>query len=212
MSVSPAVEKGRSLVATGQSKPPAPNKSGFHRSLEKCEHLYISASEPPAWFDSLQQVYGFAGWLGSQVLSRQRWEKAREILSAAPPADELSQHLQCLEAATEGGADERATRGMIGMLLDAYPHGRPTQAFADTLLHDLVSMGFSPEVVARACQTVRRTCKFAPSVAEVVEACRAHQKEIGVRLAMVRRAARLLEQAAEIAERPAPVEPVSQEA
>lgn len=190
-------------VVSIPSKPPAPQKSGFARSLEKCEQLYVAPLERPIWQESFRAVFLKGGALCGRV-TRQTWERAHELLAAAPPAEELQTYLERLEGAAEGGADEKASRGMVGMLLDAYPHGRPTQAFADTLLHDLVALDFSPEVVATACQTVRRSCKFAPSVAEVVDACRKHQGEFSSRLSIARRVVEFFHRAKEIAKLPPP--------
>ncbi|MGO4389437.1 hypothetical protein AB4Y85_18060 [Microvirga sp. 2YAF29] len=63
---------------------------------------------------------------------------------------------------------------VVGQLLTAYPTskiGNP-EAFFETLVFDLVDEGIPDIVMAAACQQLRRTSRFLPAIAEVIEACR----------------------------------------
>ncbi|PHY12850.1 hypothetical protein CSW58_09815 [Caulobacter sp. B11] len=102
----------------------------------------------------------------------QRWKRARMALETAPPRSvfegRLADIVEHLKPAQPGQA-----RAMVGMLVDAFPNGRPQNAVAymESILHDVVDMGFSAVAIAMACRELRRSSRFLPTVAEVVGAC-----------------------------------------
>ena len=110
--------------------------------------------------------------------------KAREWVDCAPPLAQLEARRALLKAAHEGVPDRNASRALIGLLLDSFPAGRPPDfnRYADAILHDVVDLGFSPQILARACQTVRRTSRFLPAVAEVIAACDEAKGELHLKL------------------------------
>lgn len=113
--------------------------------------------------------------------SAEQWAKeTKAILARLPRADQLIERTQAINAALEAPPNRRGTHALVAMLCDAYPTGRPANptAYIETMVHDLVSMGFSPVVVALACQTIRRASKWLPSVAEVVEAATKAREQI----------------------------------
>lgn len=104
---------------------------------------------------------------------RLQWARENQsLLASIPTANDEAQRAEDIRRALTGAPDRRATVGLIAMLLDSYPTGRPPNlaAYADAIVHDLVAMGYSAPVVALACQTLRRTSKWLPSVAEVLQA------------------------------------------
>jgi hypothetical protein len=98
---------------------------------------------------------------------------AREALALDLSPELLRASQAELALALAGPADRGACMVLIGLMVAAYPSGRPADldAYLETLVHDALAMGFTPYVVASACQTLRRTCRFLPSCAEFVEAC-----------------------------------------
>lgn len=67
---------------------------------------------------------------------------------------------------------------VVGQLLAAYPTSKIAnpEAFFDTLVFDLLDEGFPDIVMAAACQQLRRSSKFMPAIAEVIEACRSKKE------------------------------------
>ncbi|WP_342144194.1 hypothetical protein [Methylobacterium fujisawaense] len=64
---------------------------------------------------------------------------------------------------------------LVAQLLDCYPADKlnSPEAFFDTLAFDLEDTGFSNATIAAACMDLRRTSKFRPSIAEVLDRCEA---------------------------------------
>lgn len=94
------------------------------------------------------------------------------LLTRLPSSRSEAERAASIEQAMEAAPDRRAIVGLIAMLLDGYPSGRPPnlEAYADTIVHDLCSIGFSAAVVAMGCRILRRRSRFLPAVAEVIEA------------------------------------------
>lgn len=74
----------------------------------------------------------------------------------------------------------------LGMLLKAFPNsGRDdVRAFGDMLIADVRDEGPSIAAVVRGCAKLRRTAKFLPVIAEVLEAIR--EVDDGIRAARLR--------------------------
>lgn len=70
---------------------------------------------------------------------------------------------------------------IIGLMIDAFPNARPhePQAFIESLVHQMEAIGFSPFVVAKACNEIVRKAKFLPAVSEVLEACWEEKRTAG---------------------------------
>lgn len=126
--------------------------------------------------------------------------RCQRALALAPDAGGLKVFIRRLEIVATAAPDQRTNRYLIGLMVSAYPNGRPADldVYCESLLHDAMSLGFSPHVVATACRTMRRTLRFLPAVADFVGACEAQRKEIGAALHYAKRLKARLATAAEI--------------
>lgn len=82
---------------------------------------------------------------------------------------------EAVRAAFTGPQHADLTSFLVGQLLACYQTdkiGNP-QTFFEMLVLDLGEMGFSNAVVAAACWELRQGSKFRPSIAEILERCRA---------------------------------------
>lgn len=98
----------------------------------------------------------------------------------APPLSHLQRlaaEAQRLSSATPNVA---VTQLLLGMMLDAFPNaGREArEGYFATLVHELVSDGYGPSVVAVACRHLRRSAKFLPTVSEVLAQCTEAQEHL----------------------------------
>lgn len=61
----------------------------------------------------------------------------------------------------------------IARLIGAYPNARPhdVETYVTAMLFDVRSTRVPDVVLVAACQALRRTLKFAPTIAELLEAC-----------------------------------------
>jgi hypothetical protein len=127
-------------------------------------------------------------------------QQCQRALALAPAAGSLEAFIRRLEIVAAATPDRRTTRRLIGLLVDAFPNGRPADfyVYCESLLHDAMSLEFSPQVVATACRILRRTVRFLPTVAEFVETCEAQRKEIRAALHYAQRLQERLAKAAEI--------------
>jgi hypothetical protein len=142
--------------------------------LAQAEEKYLAALDyrPLSW-ETQKRLAQVADRCAYQ-LNAQTWREARDLLPELPHPSELNEWCKALERAVAAQPERAPTRGMIAMLLDAFPSGRPPNldAYADTLLHDAMALGHTPYEVALACRNIRRDTarKFLPSVGEWVAA------------------------------------------
>jgi hypothetical protein len=92
-----------------------------------------------------------------------------------------------------------ATRGQIaqhlGVLVACYQHARPSETFVQMAVQDVGAMRPSLIALERACRTIRRTCKFPPTIAEILEALQEAEKTLALRLQTIREIPARLERA-----------------
>ncbi len=193
------------LVATGR-KMPGVAECGQTRSLVIGEGLanaeatlIVNAKAEQPWTD---EIFGELWRLTNprDLGGRGGDERCRRALALAPDTGALDAYIRRLEGVAMATPDQRATRYLIGLLVSAFPHGRPADqdVYCESLLHDAMNLGFPPQVVAGACRALRRTLRFLPAVAEFVEACEAQRREIRVALDYAQRLKERLARAAEI--------------
>lgn len=110
---------------------------------------------------------------GSMGRTAARSERAKELLTMFPSPSECAGIVEALRAEVNKPASPKANLAMVGILLDTFPAGRPANlaAYLAAIVHDVTALGFTPSEVATACQTIRRSNTFLPSVAEIVAAC-----------------------------------------
>lgn len=98
--------------------------------------------------------------------------RLQAVLDEGPPLDAVqtaySETLDALET-----YDTRQVRTLIGIMLDAFPNARPhsPETWMEAVVHELSISGFAVMHVAKACNMLTRSERFAPSVAEVVARC-----------------------------------------
>jgi len=146
------------------------------------------------------------GWGELVSVADSTWlspERARRALEAAPADYQVKGYIAALEA-TLTAPDPRSTVVMIGMLVDAFPNSKASGAYIDAATHDVVSSGFSPFELATACRDIRRSCKFLPSIAELLDACAKVRKSNQSGLYLAQRLERALDRLRIAAEEPQP--------
>lgn len=101
--------------------------------------------------------------------------------SRLPSLADLERLEQQVTDALDAPPEPRATKILVGLMIDAFASSRIGQAetFIEALVHDVVDEGHSPMVVASACQRLRREQKFLPTIAEVLDACDAAKRLLG---------------------------------
>jgi hypothetical protein len=103
-------------------------------------------------------------------------EKQRRYLAALPSRhtlDALRNRIDdILSVKTEAGI-----RRQVAMLLGAFTNGKPADptVYVNSIIFDLMDMGFPDAVIAYACQDLRRCRNFLPTVAEIIGAAKFRQ-------------------------------------
>jgi hypothetical protein len=163
---------------------PSSQRHGAERGLADSEARFLM---PAPWTTEIfRQVLHRGDVLPACAPSVAAAERAREILAISPAADVLARFVDAAsKAAGLDESQETPTRGMIGLLLDAFPHSRPPNlpAYAGSMLHDVVAAGYSPSVVAAACRELRRTLKYPPAISEMLAACEKERETLRYRAA-----------------------------
>jgi hypothetical protein len=180
---------GTALTTQHRASAPPTASKGTSKLLAASERglAVLERPFPPSDFRDLTTL---AHGLNEQTLGA-----AIELLANLPSADSEKARAMQIAQVRDRGPDLKATVGMVAMLVDAFPSGRPAnpEGYLDAIVHDLVAMRFSPEVVALACQTIRRSCKFLPSVSEVIEGASAALGHFDASRVHALRAAELIE-------------------
>ncbi|SFU67872.1 MULTISPECIES: hypothetical protein [unclassified Methylobacterium] len=103
---------------------------------------------------------------------RERALGQRRQLLSTPAAEKAA---AAVRAAFSGPQHPPVTLMLVAQLLDCYPADKLNnpEAFFQTLAFDLDDAGYSNATIAAACMDLRRTSKFRPSIAEVLERCEA---------------------------------------
>jgi len=122
-------------------------------------------------------------------------DRARQALAIAPDVEAVRSYISELTIAATAHPEARASIVMVGMLVDCFPNSRASGPFIDAAVHDAVSMGFTPYEIAAACQAIRRTSKFLPSISEFLDACAKARDTIKSALYMAERLAGCIERA-----------------
>lgn len=106
-------------------------------------------------------------------------EEAESLLAAVSAASEAI-------AAAERSATTREIAVALGRLLKAFPNAgkADVETFGELLVGDVIDARPSIAAVVQGCTKLRRTCKFLPVIAEVLEAIR--EVDDGIRAARLR--------------------------
>ena len=112
--------------------------------------------------------------------ARLSWEVARRpprsdeiafVLEHLPSSDSTAARLATL-ATGEQPATAAQVRQAIGALIDGYPNASPHApvAYVETLVFEAARVKPGVAAITGACATLRRSTRFAPSAAELLEA------------------------------------------
>ena len=186
------------------------------RSLAEVEARAIAPLDWPEFADGPEArsaIYRAGGFLRAERRGGPDhwiWDKAQEVLSYDVDEAALAQLPVAISRALSASPDRKATALLIGLLIDAFPAGRPANmaVYVGSMAYDLADMGFGPAIVAMACREVRRSATFLPTIAELVKACSAARKELEGRRSMADRLNSIRADAKAISALPEPDEPV----
>ena len=183
-------------------------------SLAKAE-VSLALLERPyhskAW-DGLLEVYRYAyrrhRWSAPEY-NRRDWHRVATILAqdSAPTLAAIDVHRERVDAVASAPPHRKATIALLTLMLDSFKRSDVSDDFRGAALYDIMARGYPPAVVALACQTIRRTATFLPSIAELLAACeeaKATWREMQAHLSMLRE---VLEQATALIALPEPLEP-----
>jgi hypothetical protein len=197
------------VVPVGREVTP-PRNIGVAKLLAQIQRNILDPLERSPWptGEDLREFHELGLYFSraDPHVRRGPWTKAQALAAMAPPPQDVEACGKTLSDALDTPTDPAMSRQVVGMLLDAFPAGRPANltAYADSILHDVTQLAFSPAAVIMGCQTIRRTSKFLPAVAEVIEACETARKDLRTRFDSHIRMARKVEHAREIAALPEP--------
>lgn len=79
------------------------------------------------------------------------------------------------------------TRIIVGLMVNSFPNARPhsPESYLEAVIDQLEAAGLSPTAAAQGCEAVKVSSHFLPSIAEVVEACRKADAELGNMVAAI---------------------------
>ncbi len=159
---------------------PAPSHGGDGSRVQKVsaslERSAAVLEEPFARVRGVLVGQGVLGWMkggGNLYSSMSSEDRARSWVEVCPTrAAATAIHAEAVRL-NEARTDMDTTRLLIGLMLDAFPTaGRETRdGYFATLVHEIATDGHSPTVVAVACRRLRRTLRFPPTVAEMLDEC-----------------------------------------
>lgn len=185
----------------------ATRSAAISDGLAKSESRFIVEPGEMPWTDrQFAELCDRTRFIHDARYYREDWQTARDIAESGPSRRNLEAYLDRVSPALVAEPDQRTTRYMLGLLVSAYPNGRPPDldAYCETLLHDAMNLGFNPYVVASACRSLRRTCTFLPSVAEFVKAGEAARAELFAGKTVGKRLLAIVDVCSQIAATPEP--------
>jgi hypothetical protein len=98
----------------------------------------------------------------------------RNVIAAVPKMHVVSAYSEAIRQSLDLRT-EATLLDQVGDFLVSWPNATPPDpaAFAGLMIRDLADEGFADCVLVQAFRNVRRTSKFMPSIAEVIDECRA---------------------------------------
>lgn len=93
----------------------------------------------------------------------------------APDVNAAYAVCEALHRACAEEPNEKLTTALVAQTLASIPNTKGVQdkaIYLRLMVNDIMDEGYSPSVVAAACQKIRRTLTFAPSIAEVLAVCK----------------------------------------
>lgn len=126
--------------------------------------------------------------LGPRLIDAERlgWREQAKIIEEAETLQAAVSAASEAIAEAERPATTREIAVALGRLLKAFPNaGKADVAtFGEMLVEDVVAARPSIAAVVQGCTKLRRTCKFLPTIAEVLEAIR--EVDDGIRASKMR--------------------------
>lgn len=116
-------------------------------------------------------------------------EHVAKMCQHCPNDEALVSVVTWAHAALVEPVDRDVTRVAVALLFDARARQPANpEAYVNTLVFDLVDLGYPPAVVAAACQRLRRETVFVPEIAEVIAMCEQVRKSYAARVNIAQRA------------------------
>lgn len=166
--------------------PQSAKPGGFQGALETCDAKFIDPLDHHLWtsetYKEMQEL-AYSWPLDPATAGPAARSSAARFLAIGPNLADLDRHLAILTEAIDAATDARSSRAMIGLLVDCFPSSRPPNldAYCSALLHDVLSLRYSPYELAAACRSIRRSAKFAPAISELLAACAEAREWLRVR-------------------------------
>lgn len=171
-----------SLPAVRQAKPPAP--TARLANLEPYLHVDREASRLASaiegtFFPAIPAVRDELSPAAKRVWHEKNVETLEAWLARKPKLSALLDLEEIIPDALEAQPDRRVTRTALAVLLDTRTR-LPLQPdlYVEAATADLMRLGFSPSIVAAACEELRCTATFTPEIAEIIAMCRTKQASL----------------------------------
>lgn len=107
---------------------------------------------------------------------REAIEQNRRALEDLPTEAELEPLIDAVRKAL-ASCSEKTIRQQVAQLIGAFPNANPTdpETYIAALVFDLLDSQIPDAILILACQEIRRTARFLPTIAEVIEAANRHR-------------------------------------
>jgi hypothetical protein len=137
----------------------------------------------PGWFKAHcagRDMRFTAEHLAAGEYHRAARARAGEYLEAVPTSGLLSRVGGIFATAVEMHIDAVQSRLLLGLMIDGFPNARPHDpaTYLETAVHEVTVRRYSPSAVAAARQDIMASCKFLPTVSEVLSVCEEAQKSL----------------------------------
>jgi len=134
---------------------------------------YAAAQDRARNLPDLPKPHALAAEQAQRWRDRALWQRGQLLSTSA-----AEKAATAVRAAFSGPPHPDVISMLVAQLMDCFQTDRLSnpRVFFETLVFDLDEMGFSNATIAAACGELRRTSKFRPSIAEVVERCRAKRE------------------------------------
>lgn len=109
---------------------------------------------------------------------RQALDRNRENLEALPSDNDVEQLVQAVRKALSV-CSEKNIRRQVAQLIGSFPNANPTdpETYIAALVFDLLDSQIPDAILILTCQELRRTCRFVPAIAEVIDTANRHLEQ-----------------------------------
>ncbi|WFS06252.1 hypothetical protein [Methylobacterium sp. 391_Methyba4] len=130
---------------------------------------YAAAQDRARNLPDLPKPHALVAGQAQRWRDRALWQRGHLLSTSA-----AEKAATAVRAAFSGPPHPDVISMLVAQLMDCFQTDKLSnpRVFFETLVFDLGDMGFANATIAAACSELRRTSKFRPSIAEVVERCR----------------------------------------